>query len=133
MDIYTVLWLFVVFTFFVQNYFKPSINSKIFWIIAIVMIIMVAFRADNIGGDTHTYRQLFLNPNYYDGFGTTEILLPIVNEIIRTIWNNVYFASIVKALLILLPIFILIKKESSNFIFSLFLFAVYSYGGSVFF
>lgn len=132
MDIYTLLWLLIIFVLFTQHHIKSSTISKLFWIIAVFMIALVAFRADNIGGDTYTYRQIFLNPDYYDGFSDNEIILPAINAVLRIIWINVHFASIVKAMLILAPIFILIKKRSSNSIYSLFLFVTYSYGGSMY-
>lgn len=113
----------------------PRKYSQIYYfLICFIMTAMIGFRGDMVGGDTEDYRMIFLNPQYagYDRDMVYEPGISVVNSIFRIFTRNVYAVSVIKALLCLVPVFLFIKKYSSFWYISLFLFITFSWGGSMF-
>ena len=124
MAIYLFIWILIIAGYFVVSKKTQNIDSQYYIFLSTIMIAVVGFRADDIGYDTYNYRDYFLNPNststfyqYYD----IEIGVSIINGIIRFIWNNVYFSSVVKATIAMVPLFLFFYRVSPNKYLSVFL------------
>lgn len=132
MFIYILLLVLIIGGFLLSKKMNPKINVAYYWMICTIMFLVIAFRGDTMGGDTLTYRTLFRNPDSPDLIWFTEPGLIVINKIFHFFTDNVYVASFFKALFNLAPIFILIKKNSSNLLASIFLFTTFSWEGGMF-
>jgi hypothetical protein len=83
-----------------------------------------------MGVDTAEYRYCFSNPSYRSSF--SEPAYYILHDIIRGFTSSAYVASVIKAILCLVPLFFFIRKRADNIFFSLFLFMTFSFGQSLF-
>lgn len=131
MGIYQLVWILLVAGLMLQYNGKYKYGNQLFIVVSIIMIAMVGFRGDEIGGDTQSYRHLYSHPKDAD-FGSTEIILPFINSVLRATGFSVYLASIIKAIMMILPVILLINRVCQNKCFALFLFATFSFGGSIF-
>ena len=111
---------------------NPKVQSAYYGIICIIILYVVGFRADNMGGDTYSYRQIFLHPESKSYISFSEPGLLVLNKIIRIFTEDVKIVSVIKALLCLVPVFLFIRRYSTNLFASLFLFLTFSWEGSTF-
>lgn len=135
MVIYLFIWSLIIAGYFVASKKTQNFDNRYYIVLSAIMIAVVGFRADDMGYDTHNYRDYFLHPNskntfyqYYD----IEIGVSIINWIIRFIWNDVYFSSVVKATIAMVPLFLFFYRVSPNKYLSVFLFASFSIGTSLY-
>lgn len=111
---------------------KPEAKEVLYWIICIIVFLVVALRADNMGGDTYSYRQTFLHLEASSELNFTEPGLLVLNKIIRLFTTDVKVASVIKAFLCLMPVFVFLRRYSTDLFASLFLFLTFSWEGSTF-
>lgn len=132
MFIYQLLLVLLLGGFLIYGRMKPRVRVAYYWMVCLIMFLVIAFRGDTMGGDTITYRTLFNNPNSKSLIWFTEPGLIVINKIFHFFTDNVYVASFFKALFCLAPVFILLWKNSSNLLASLFLFTTFSWEGGMF-
>lgn len=109
---------------------KAKMNNILYISICLIVIFAVCFRGDTIGGDTHTYRYIFEHSGKHTFYN--EPALDVLNIILRYFTTNAYVYRVITGVLCLIPLFILIRKQSDDLLFSLFLFLTYSSGASLF-
>ncbi len=113
MAIYIVIWLLLLFLSYWRN------NNAILWASILVLSIIAGLRADTVGTDTFTYREIF------DGI-SSGIRLGIepgwflLNKAISWVGGGYQFLLWVVSILTLFPVSLVIIKESPNKQFSLF-------------
>lgn len=130
MFVYNLLIILVFVGFLFRKKMKPKHINAFFLLICVIIVAVIAFRGDTMGGDTHTYRYFFNNPGQDTGFKEPGLI--IINKIIRVFTTNVYVASVIKAILCLWPMLFFIKKLADDKFTALFLFLTFSIEGSTF-
>lgn len=125
MESYIYLLIFSIIASFLSILKWRILEKLYFWILSFCIIGIVAFRHYTIGTDTIGYYYLFLNPlNGYSSYNISDIEIGyrLMNVLGRTIsMDGDTFLSIC-AVISILPFIYIIWKESSNRLFSLFLF-----------
>lgn len=132
MFVYQLLLVLSIGGFLLLHKAKPQVRNVLYWIICLIVFLVVALRADNMGGDTYSYRQIFLHPEGSSYINFTEPGLLWLNKIIRIFTTDVKTASVIKAFLCLMPVFMFMKRYSISLLASMFLFLTFSWEGSTF-
>jgi hypothetical protein len=104
---------------------KKDRNRKMFQLSAILTFIFIAFRAPVVGADTYNYVRYFTGEQaFYSLEDTREFEIGFIyyNEILKSIARNGIFYMFINYIVILSPVYYLIKKYSSKPAFSIFLF-----------
>ena len=112
------------------NKAKQKNAEMLFLLICLIVIAVIGFRSDLMGRDTAEYRYSFNHPTYKSTF--SEPAYYILHSIIRWFTSSAYIASVIKAILCLVPLFFFIRKRADNVFFTLFLFMTFSFGQSLF-
>lgn len=124
MLVYIILFVFLLFGVFIN----PK-KQKTYLILSFVLLFIVsAFRDVSVGTDTESYEWLF--DRVADGYmlHRQEIGWYYLNKIIIFFGGDFQWLLIVSTLLVLLPVFIIVRKYSMNPMLSIFLFyAFYLY------
>jgi len=132
MFVYQLLLVLSIGGFLLLQRAKPREKEVFYWAICLIAFLVVALRADNMGGDTYSYRHIFMHLESSSELNFTEPGIMVLNKIIRLFTTDVKVASVIKAFLCLMPIFLFIKRFSSDIFAALFLFFTFSWEGSTF-
>lgn len=89
-------------------------NKILFYVIEIQTILLLGLRGKTVGADTHTYIEYFQSLKIGMNLTYIEVGNRLIIRIIAGLCNNPTVMFIVYALISVLPVFWVIKKESKN-------------------
>lgn len=121
------LFYFVLTFLLLGSFIKKEWQNLFFWISFIVLFILAGFRDSSVGTDTLSYENIFLRISA--GSETVqEIGWQVLNRIVAYFNGNFQDLLVITSLLILFPLFLVVRKHSLNPMLSIFLYyAFYIY------
>lgn len=121
MDIYIILFIFL----FLGVFIAPKKQELYYWISFVFMFILSAFRDVSVGTDTIAYEMLFRRVEDGGLIGRLERGWYYMNKWIVDFGGGFEWVLIISTILILIPLFWVIKKHSLNPMLSVFLFLAF--------
>lgn len=118
---FLILFLVVVWIYFE----KKALNRRAFWIPLFILALLPGIRSSHVGTDTENYTYNYgfkIDKNYYNFNDNIEKGYQILDYFILSFTNNYFWLLFLTALFIVFSYLRLIKKYSSNYIFSVILF-----------
>jgi hypothetical protein len=104
---------------------KKAFNRRAFWIPLILLSILPGVRSSSIGTDTENYVYKYIvkyDPNYYEFNENVEIGYQLLDRFILQFADNYFWLLFLTAFFIVFSYLRLIKKYSTNYVFSVTLF-----------
>ncbi|WP_227514005.1 EpsG family protein [Acinetobacter lactucae] len=107
---------------------KKSLSRKAFFVPIFILILFFSIRDFTVGTDTITYTKFFrdgLAPQYYEFNPEVEVGYQFVEYLILNITHNYFWLFFFCSLIVVPSYFYIIKKYSTNYILSIFIFITF--------
>ena len=104
---------------------QTSISRKSYWMPLFLLSLLAGIRKYNVGTDSGTYTKAFRHNTNINNFSFGEHVEPayqVLNYLILSFTHNYYWLFFITALIVVSSYLYIIKKLSSNYILSVFLF-----------
>lgn len=116
-----IVTIFALLALFIIEYNKKSIKTKrrVFWISTAIFFFLLAFRGNNVGGDTYEYCKFYLgkiSSTYgmlYNPFSQIEIGFIWFCKLFNPIFTSSFAFIFLSSLFSTFPFFLLVKKYSA--------------------
>jgi len=107
---------------------KKSLSRKAFFMPILILILFFSIRDFTVGTDTITYTKFFrdgLVPQYYEFNPEVEVGYQFVEYLILNFTHNYFWLFFFCSLIVVPSYFYIIKKYSTNYILSIFIFITF--------
>ena len=107
---------------------KKSLSRKAFFVPVFILILFFSIRDFTVGTDTITYTKFFrdgLIPQYYDFNPEVEVGYQFIEYLILNFTHNYFWLFLLCSVIVIPSYFYIIKKYSTNYILSIFIFITF--------